>query len=538
MHVILIRKNNLLVDQSRIPPTPVSKPTRQSQEQHTVSSPPGSHSSSNPHPNPRTRRSFQRFDRVEDWLDHQNHHPDGEDPDINPLSTPARILHPPNPELVSVYHTPATHLPVTPKPLITTSRPFHTPSAALYERKYPLNLAHLPYLKHTLRSKSSSASDGNMNQRGGRKGGGVVTISPPTDSDPLGYIHLDLKAKRYVYTIIPGSGRLNEVGGCGGRYTVVIVHPRRHRYSSKEKDYYFDEKNDGLRLEENDDDNDEAKKYMPPKEQVYELSSLPVKHLSVVKFASKFVGIVRRETVVVRIEGQQARPGHTSYSPDHDNHHRHSSSVEAQSQNPKWEWYRGEIYADGRFEFTTIPRGAVLASSDPGLGGGETRNADADKTIALVAGVVKLVFTKGSSIPVSRTVDAAATTKKDPVPRFISGSSNSKLRKVHVEITRTHAQEDGSAAEAGSLLSSFPSLPKVKVVLWSGMVELGAGSAPTSLIAPSGTTAHTSDGGDGNAQAKYHGLTAPANACAGFAAEVDWARRLWIECKRLLDKGR
>ena len=96
------------------------------------------------------------------------------------------------------------------------------------------------------------------------------------------------------------------------------------------------------------------------------------------------------------------------------------------------------------------------------------------------------------------------------IPRLIGGNGkgimNSKLRKVYVEITRTLV--------AGEMWK-----PTGVDVVWAGVVELGPGSAPDGNVVGAGGT----DMGE---------------VCAGFAAEVDWARRMWIECRKIADKRR
>lgn len=414
------------------------------------------------------KRSLQRFNRVEDWLDHQR------DSEKSSSNTPNDI------SMQTVQ--PITPRSITPRPSYKAKTHQNTPSAALFERRYPLNLTHIPYLKHNLKSNG---------RKGITRAGGVVTISPPTDSDQLGYIHLDLRGKRYVYIVIPGSGS----GSVDtGKYTMVIVHPRRRK--NKPEDTTVLETKDWTKGTSH--------------EEVYALSELPAKHLSIVKFASKFVGIVRRGTVVVRIEG--LNPGASTRSGG-------GAAIEAMAKqtavsNSRWEWYRAEIYADGRFEFTVIPRGGVLGSSV------EHENALKDGTIMLVGGVVKIVFTTTLASTSSSMVNGE-NGDDAVIPRFIGGHGskgvgNGKLRKVHVEITRT--------------LSASPSssLEKPTSVVWNGLVELGPGSAPDSAVIVDKRVGNDTVKGE----AKRKG------ACAGFAAEVDWARRMWIDCRRVADKKR
>ncbi|KAF8471740.1 hypothetical protein BDZ91DRAFT_846379 [Kalaharituber pfeilii] len=478
------KRSEFQIDQARIQPTLLPK-TRRGRQQPLPFSPLRSCANS---PSERTtqessaisrlptgKRSLQRFDRVEDWLDHQEQHGDNT-PHHRPAISPIPQIN--IPSLASANPMNSTLHNRTPRSKTSSAyRNPHTPSAPLLERKFPFSLARLPYLKHTLKNGG----------KGNARGGGVVTISPPTDSDTLGYIHLDLTAKRYVYTIIPGSGP----GTVDiGKYTMVIVQPRR-RYNKSEhardlaKQGDVKRENTGLMGEE-----------------VYELSELPVKHLSVVKFASKFVGIVRRGTVVVRVEGQNSGSAPGS---------RGAIAVEKggdTSANPKWEWYRGEIFADGRFEFTIIPRGGILGTSgEVGGGGGGV------ETVVLLGGVVKIIFramltgSLAGGGPVGIGGDGE---RKNAIPQFIGSKTigNVKLRRVHVEIMRTVAPSTSSSASKSSS------------TVWSGPVDLGQGTAHAATVF-------------GSEKASQN-----VSLCAGFHVEVDWARRIWIECKRLLEKGK
>lgn len=389
------------------------------------------------------KRSLQRFDRVEDWLKHQHdnnqEHSSVEAPNISTQ----------------------TVRPATPKP--TVSRLPHkaitnqrTLSFVSFERRYPLSLIDLPYLIHNLKA------------RGGR-GGGAVTVSPPTDSDPLGYIHLDLKRKRYLYTIVPSS-QSRKVDT--GKYTMVIVRPRLWK---------------GKHEEDRGKTADSTKFFG---EQVYRLSELPAKHFSIVKFASKFIDIMRRETVVVRIEGLNS--GSMACRP----------SSEPYSSSSRWEWYRAEIYADGRFEFTIIPRGGVLGSNVIA----EKEGLSTDEII-LTGGVLRIIFTTSSMRSFSDTAS---------IPRFIgSGSkkpSNAKLKRVHVKITR-------------SIEASPSSFSSKAITVWTGPVELGSGSTHSAAVALDEARVGCDLSAEGD-----------DTVCAGLAVEVDWARRAWINCRKLLDK--
>ena len=314
----------------------------------------------------------------------------------------------------------------------------------------------------------------------------MVTISPPTGEDQLGYIHLDLRGKKDLYTIIPGSASGLGLRGDGesGKYTytVVIVHPRRE--SSGEEN------------------NPTAS--TRSRENVYSISELPQKHLRVVAFASKFVGIVRRGTIVVRIEGLNSGKGK-------------NVQVGVGGKRSKWEWYRAEVYADGRFVFMVVPRGGVLGSrgrsrpqSQDSGGGGE--KGEEDGTVMLGGGVVKITFSttvNAISGGGERGSGSGRGGTSGVIPRFIGGSgkgvTNSKLKKVYVEITRT-------------LMAGEVSMQTGVDVVWAGLVELGPGSAPDGSVVGA-------DAGVGE-------------ACAGFAVEVDWARRMWIECRKVADKRR
>lgn len=388
------------------------------------------------------KRSLQRFDRVEDWLKHQ-HDNNGEHSSVEAPNISTQTVRP-----------------ATPKP--TVSRLSHkataiqrTPSFVSFERRYPLSLIDLPYLMHNLKTGGRSGSG---------RSGGAVTVSPPTDSDPLGYIHLDLKQKRYLYTIVPSSqsGKVD-----AGKYTTVFVQPRWWK---------------GKHEEDIGETVDGTKSFG---EQVYRLSELPAKHFSIVKFASKFIGIMRRETVVVRIEGLNSGSMACRPSPE-----QHSSASQ-------WEWYRAEIYADGRFEFTILPRGGILGPTVIA----ENGDSSTDEIMS-TRGVLRVTFTASSLRSFSDTAF---------IPRFTGSGgkklSNTKLKRVHVKITRS--------------LEVFPSSSSSKVItLWAGLVELGSG--PTAFsVALGGVQVGCGD---------------DDTVCAGFAAEVDWARRVWINCRKLLDK--
>ncbi|RPB27691.1 hypothetical protein L211DRAFT_865808 [Terfezia boudieri ATCC MYA-4762] len=482
------RGGQFQLNQNQIPLTPLSKSKRRA-----TRPPRASNINRNPAPHPAStrsnppapaKRSLQRFDRVEDWLDHQRDHSE------DPSSTS-------HPSLVNI--STQTTQPTTSKaPLPRLLRKsHHTLSPASLERRFPLSLAHLPYLKHNLKN--------GVGKRGSRGGGGVVTISPPTGEDQLGYIHLDLRGKRDLYTIIPGSGAGN---GDSGKYsyTMVIVHPRQGTT----------------------DEVNSITESTRARESVYSLSELPQKHLRVAAFASKFIGIVRRGTVVVRIEGLNSPNG--------------SGNGVARARNmqlghmgmrSRWEWYRAEVYADGRFVFMVVPRGGVLGSQgksrpqsqDDDGGVAAEDDDDEDGTVMLGGGVVKITFsTTASAIAGGGEIcgesgsggfsgrGSAGAIASGVVPRFIGGngkgiaSTSSKLKKVYVNITRT-------------LVAGEMSKPTGVDVMWAGLVELGPGSAPDGNIVGAGAA----DMGE---------------LCAGFAAEVDWARRMWIECRKVADKRR
>lgn len=371
-----------------------------------------------------------------------------------------------------------------------------------------------------------------------------MTISPPTDSDLLGYIQLDIKGKRYMYTIIPGLASGNEITE---KNTMIIVHPRQYRNNNNARE---DEEEEKIMAKD---------KSQSSKEYVYALPELPGKHLGIIKFASKFIGIVRRGTVLVRIEGlNQGSPIHGSTTTTTTRTKSGSASAataakttksvkqsfnDSQPSNSLWEWYRAEIYADGRFEFTIIPRGGVVDSATiKAENGGEMAGA-ADGTIMLVGGVMKIKFMSMSS---SSTTIAPATTNAtddidgniNKIPRFCGGnpggstrSGNIKFRRVYAEISRTLAATTTSSSSAvpTSAVSRSSSKPKSKAniksksdpntkMIWAGIVELGPGSSP----AVGATTSSGHSGGSGS-----DGLV-----CGGFMAEVDWARRMWIECRR------
>ncbi|KAF8429053.1 hypothetical protein EV426DRAFT_206830 [Tirmania nivea] len=470
------RGGQFQLDQNQIPPTPLSKskrrttrPPRASNTNRNPPLPPASPPSTRPTLPAPAKRSLQRFDRVEDWLDHQRDH--SEDPSATS-----------HPSLVNIS-TQTAH-PTTPKaPLLRPPRKsHHTPSAASLERRYPLSLAHLPYLKHNLKAGVG---------KGGSRGGGVVTISPPTGEDQLGYIHLDLRGKRELYTIVPGSGAGSGGNGESGKfsYTMVIVHPR------KEED-------------------DSITESTQSRENVYSLSELPQKHLRVVAFASKFIGIVRRETVVVRIEGLNSPNGIGNGSVRGKN-----VQVGQMGKRSRWEWYRAEVYADGRFVFMVVPRGGVLGSRGPSRpqsqdddGVGE-EGEEEDGAVMLGGGVVKITFSTTASVvsgggEIGSGIGIGNTS--GIIPRFIGGNGkgivSSKLKKAYVEITRT-------------LVAGEMSKPTGVDFVWVGVVELGPGSAPDGNVVGAGGV----DMGE---------------VCAGFAAEVDWARRMWIECRKVADKRR
>ncbi|KAI5808657.1 hypothetical protein DFH27DRAFT_540530 [Peziza echinospora] len=366
------------------------------------------------------KRTFQRFDTVQGWLDHQNVQ--------NRQERHVQIVHPPKLEKSAD--------PQTPRPNQSSGKLGHlntplTPSTVLFEKKYTLSLAHLPYIKHTLKS----------NGRGIK--GGTITISPRTDNDPLGYIHLDLKGKRYIYTIVPGGKGTPKTG----RRTLIILHPRNSGTSDVDR--------------------------------TYEISELPVKHLSVLKLANKFLGIVRRGTVIQRIEGQ---PGHGS-----------ASVIPAASCRnlEKWEWYRGEAFADGRFEFTVVPRGGFAS------GQSEYIDGETDRSVMSVGGMVRIVFSNDGA-------NSKATTD-GVIPRFNVGTGHGgKFKRVYAEINR-------APTFSPSQSSIRPDL------VWEGWIELGYSS--------NGAIANVSGG-----------ETDRPEVCGGFAEEVDWARRAWIECRRL-NKG-
>ena len=337
----------------------------------------------------------------------------------------------------------------------------------------------------------------------------MVTISPPTGEDQLGYIHLDLWGRRDLYTIIPGSGAGPGSGSGGNResakytYTMIIVHPRQQS-----------------------SDEDNTRQSTRSMESVYSLSELPQKHLGVVAFASKFIGIVQRGTVVVRIEGLNSPSGNWNGNGSG------SGSGSGRWKNvqlgqlgqigkrSKWEWYRAEVYADRRFVFMIVPRGGVIGSrgrlrpqslddSEVGEEDEGEEDEDEDGAVMLGGGVVKITFSAiTSALPGGGEIWSGSP--NGVIPRFIGGNgkgiASSKLKKVHVEITRT-------------LVAGEMSKPTGVDVVWVGMVELGPGSAP-----------------DGNICAGAD--VGVGGRCAGFAVEVDWARRMWIECRKVADKRR
>ena len=332
-----------------------------------------------------------------------------------------------------------------------------------------------------------------------------MTISPPTGEDQLGYIHLDLRGKRDLYTIVPGSGAGNGESGKYS-YTVVIVHPRQ---GSTDEDNNLTE---STRAREN----------------VYSLSELPQKHLRVVAFASKFIGIVRRGTVVVRIEGLNSPNGSGSGGVRGRN-----VQLGQMGKRSRWEWYRAEVYADGKFVFMVVPRGGVLGSrgrsrpqsQDDDSGGGVREGEEEEGTVMLGGGVVKITFSTtasaigveiggGSGSGAGSGRGSASASASGGIPRFIGGNgkgiASSKLKKVYMEITRT-------------LVAGEMSKPTGVDVVWAGVVEFGPGSAPDGNVVGAGAGAGAADMGE---------------VCAGFAAEVDWARRMWIECRKVADKRR